>query len=389
MDGTITVTGLIGGQSYTISYSTGGVATSLTLTADASGDVTITGLTAGSYTNIAATTILGCKSNLFTGPVVLFLPPTPPAPTAANNTPVCAGSDVNFTATDATTGVTYMWAGPGGFSSTLQNPTITAASTGASGVYSVTATKYECVSAPATTTVLVHPIPAIGNVSSANPGTCQGSDGSFTLSGLLAGVSYTITYSFNGAIVTTSITADASGNVTVTGLSAGTYSGIFVSSFTCVSNTVGPVTLADPNPPPVPDLTSNSPICAGKTLNLGASDANAGVTFSWSGPNGFTSDLQYPEIKDIDLSDSGEYTLTVWYLNCPATASEFVLIHPPVILKNVTASQTIGYGSSIQLNADGADYYLWSPNDGSLSDPNIRNYDWQHPRIRLHTLLRA
>jgi gliding motility-associated-like protein len=42
-------------------------------------------------------------------------------------------------------------------------------------------------------------------------------------------------------------------------------------------------------------------------------------------------------------------------------------------LTNVTVSQTISYGSSLQLNADNALYYMWKPDDGSLSNPNINN----------------
>jgi gliding motility-associated-like protein len=42
-------------------------------------------------------------------------------------------------------------------------------------------------------------------------------------------------------------------------------------------------------------------------------------------------------------------------------------------LSHVTASSTILYGSSIQLNADSAIYYWWVPADGSLNNPNINN----------------
>ncbi len=45
----------------------------------------------------------------------------------------------------------------------------------------------------------------------------------------------------------------------------------------------------------------------------------------------------------------------------------------PKFLTNVTSDETILHGNSVQLNADGALYYYWSPNDGSLTDPNISN----------------
>lgn len=44
-----------------------------------------------------------------------------------------------------------------------------------------------------------------------------------------------------------------------------------------------------------------------------------------------------------------------------------------VILSNVTLNQTIPYGSSVQLNADSALYYLWTPDNGTLRNPNIND----------------
>ncbi len=45
----------------------------------------------------------------------------------------------------------------------------------------------------------------------------------------------------------------------------------------------------------------------------------------------------------------------------------------PVVLTSISANDTIFYGTSAQLNATGAYLYLWKPNDGSLSNPNINN----------------
>jgi gliding motility-associated-like protein len=156
-------------------------------------------------------------------------------------------------------------------------------------------------------------------------------------------------------------------------LSAGNYNGFNVSSYTCLSNTIGPVTLKDPNPPPVPKLSSNSPICSGKTLALDATDAISGLAYDWSGPNGFSSNERNPDVSNVSMADSGLYTLTIRFLNCPTAASENIIVYPPVVLKDVTANQVIPFGSSITLNASGAEFYLWAPNDGTLSNPNINN----------------
>lgn len=59
---------------------------------------------------------------------------------------------------------------------------------------------------------------------------------------------------------------------------------------------------------------------------------------------------------------------------CAATEEVVVRSHPPLILKDVTASgQIIKLGQSIQLNAAGAEFYKWAPENGSLDNPNINN----------------
>ncbi|HEX5731981.1 MAG TPA: alpha/beta fold hydrolase [Blastocatellia bacterium] len=60
--------------------------------------------------------------------------------------------------------------------------------------------------------------------------------------------------------------------------------------------------------PPV--TGSNSPICAGSTLNLIATNV-PGATYNWTGPNGFTSNLQNPSIEAVTALASGTYAVEV------------------------------------------------------------------------------
>lgn len=54
--------------------------------------------------------------------------------------------------------------------------------------------------------------------------------------------------------------------------------------------------------------SSNTPICVGNTLNLTAS---GGTNYAWTGPNGFTSNLQNPTITNANLSHSGQYSCSI------------------------------------------------------------------------------
>lgn len=62
------------------------------------------------------------------------------------------------------------------------------------------------------------------------------------------------------------------------------------------------------NLPPVATASSNGSRCTGDTLSLSSS---GGIHYLWSGPNGFTSNLQNPIIPNVSAANAGTYTVTV------------------------------------------------------------------------------
>src|SRR5690606_25816026 len=50
--------------------------------------------------------------------------------------------------------------------------------------------------------------------------------------------------------------------------------------------------------PATPAFTTNSPLCAGQTLNLSAATV-AGATYTWTGASGFTSNVQHASIPSV------------------------------------------------------------------------------------------
>lgn len=87
----------------------------------------------GKY-SVINTNKYGCTA---TDTVDVLVKPLPNQVEAANNGPICSTKDLLLNASNPTTGATYAWSGPNGFTGNTQNPVITGAATAASGVYKV------------------------------------------------------------------------------------------------------------------------------------------------------------------------------------------------------------------------------------------------------------
>lgn len=206
-----------------------------------------------------------CKS------VTVTVKPVPTA-SAGNDGPKCAGSDLHFTSSG---GSTYAWTGPNGFTSSLQNPTITAATTAASGTYFVTVT----------------------------------------------------------------------------------------SSQGCTSQTS---TFATVNSLPVATAYSNSPVCNRGTIALSGS---GGTNYLWTGPEGFSSNQQNPDILNATSDMAGIYILTVTNANgCSAQASVLVTVYDALTASLSVGTYAVVYNTSpgnLTVTASGGTgtyTYLWYRN---------------------------
>ena len=292
--------------------------------------------TAASGTYSVTATINGCRSTA--GTVSVVINQTPLAPAVNSNAPICTDQTLNLTANSSTPGaLTYAWTGPNSFTSNLQNPTISNVTSAATGTYNVTATLAGCTSTPSTTSVTIKPTPEISGATPADPTSCATATGSITLNGLTAGRSYVVSYLKNGAAQSVTMSANAGGSLVIPSLTAGTYSDIYVTLEGCISNKVGPYTLKDPNPPAEPTITTNSPVCSGSTLELRASSATAGVSYTWIGPGGYTSSLQNPDRTNVTTAASGTYTVTVTLSNCTASKTVTVAVNPAPAMPNANS----------------------------------------------------
>jgi hypothetical protein len=72
-------------------------------------------------------------------------------------------------------------------------------------------------------------------------------------------------------------------------------------------------------------VSNDGPVCEGGTLNLTSSYSQAGVTYSWTGPNGFTSSFQNPSISGAAAAAGGTYFVTVLSGISPVASSSTVV----------------------------------------------------------------
>lgn len=163
-DGSIQLTGLVANAQYTLAYvkpNGSPLTPSPTITASSTGTYTITGLIAGTYTNIKVTNVGsgGCASNTVSATV---LPPSaPPAPVVTYQQPLCPNSTLRLNVTNANPNGTYQWTttAPGvwnnptpGTGPTASRNNMTSAQ---NGDYCAIVTVNGCVSAPGCVTVTV------------------------------------------------------------------------------------------------------------------------------------------------------------------------------------------------------------------------------------------
>jgi len=107
--------------------------------------------------------------------------------------------------------------------------------------------------------------------------------------------------------------------------------------------------------------SNNSPFCAGNTLYLTVFPAGgpAPYTYSWTGPNGFSSTLQNPTIVNATAAASGTYSVTVSdAAGHTGTANTVVVINPLPVASIVAATPVCG--ACITLTASGGVSYSWS-----------------------------
>ncbi len=296
---------------------------------------------------------------------------------ASSNSPVCIGANIELMANamNGTPPYSFSWTGPDGFTSTEQNPVISGAASVNSGIYIVMAT--DSTGSCAGTAETEVSVGTILNVTaSSNSPICMGSD--IQLMANATGGTTPFSYSWTGPNGFTS-TEQNPVIPAATTAEGGVYMVTVMDTTGCSGSSETEVIVSTSNL--TVNASSNSPICEGEDLQL-MSDADGGIppySFSWTGPNGFSSTEQNPVISGTNTMNSGIYTVMVTdSIGCSGSAEVDVIVNQGLMVA-ISSNSPICEGDDIMLMSNVAGGI--PPYSYSWIGPNVFTSTEQNPTI--------
>lgn len=193
----------------------------------------------------------------------------------------------------------------------------------------------------------------------------------------LTGSNTTIRKIDNAGIITTYIVVQGSvSNLTKIDISPA--SGNFIATFMQVcfieSAICELVPQSTPPPPPANVVTANNSgnMCQGGNIQLSA-NAQGNGSYSWSGPNGFTSNAQNPQLSNVTAAQSGAYVVTYTEGNTVLTATTNITVYPTNNLMAQTSGNVCQGGDvTLKTNTNGGNYVWYGPNGFSATNSQIK-----------------
>ncbi|MBT1699259.1 T9SS type A sorting domain-containing protein [Fulvivirgaceae bacterium PWU4] len=215
----------------------------------------------------------------------------------------CSATSITLQGSATAPSVTYLWSGPGGYSSMLQNPVVSLP-----GTYTLTVTNNAGGCTSSTSVEVIRDIALPGAIASVSHALdCAHS--SVTLQATTSITNATFRWigsNFISLAQYPAITAGGGYTLNVTNPDNG-----------CTSTATVNVTQSTLKPGVTPSVSG--PItCANPSVQLGASSPTAEATYSWTGPENFSNNTQDPSVMV-----AGTYTVTATNPSnsCTSTAS--------------------------------------------------------------------
>ncbi|MCO5259412.1 MAG: gliding motility-associated C-terminal domain-containing protein [Crocinitomicaceae bacterium] len=365
-DGVVTLSGLTGNTSYSVSYVDDGTTVGPTnITSNAAGNILLTGLNAGTYSNFTVD-LNGCITTVATPQVLVD--PSAPVVNAGIDQTVCQGTSVTLTATNPN-GATISWSN-GVTDGTAFTPAV------GTITYTVTAILAGCTTTDQVD-VTVNPMPNASSIGTTT--VCQGAgDQTITFTGQNSSANYTFSYTVNGG---TSQTVTSSSSSSATVIQSSAVPGTYIYQLTNVSDpttgcnqTLNEVETIIVKPLPIASISNPVQACHLDTnlpqVVFTGSNGDTPYTFTYTINGGSnlsaTSDASGVFTIQNPTNTVGTFTYTITAIKegsvngCQQIQNEqtVITIHA---LPNVNAGndQTVCAGTTVILQGAGASTYDW------------------------------
>lgn len=324
---------------------------------------TFSTLIAGQYSVVITDTATNCPSASSSATVLVN--PLPTVSVTVVDPTICPGETALVTAIPGASGTySYSWTVPTGATAPGDVATF---STGVAGTYSVTITDTgtTCVSAPASGTLVISPLPTV-TVSA--PPVCFDNNATVTATPSLAG-----TYNFTWTVPTG---ATDPGNVaSFTTAVVGTYNVVITDTTTNCSSASASGTVVI-NPVPTVSLSSD-PVCADVDATITATPAIPGnYSYAWTVPAGVANP---GNVSTFSTSVIGNYSLIITdtVTNCPSASASVNVVINPTPTVTVTSSATCATGTATVTAVPGSPgtySYVWTVPAGVPDPGNVDTF---------------
>lgn len=258
----------------------------------------------------------------------------------------CTGSNVTISGSSSASGVSYNWTGPGGFTSTTQNPSVSM-----TGDYTLTVQDSNgCTASDVATVSPDTDVPDLtatgGLIDCNNPSTTITSTSTQATS-----IAWTGPNGFTSTVSNPIVSE------------SGTYSVVVTAANGCTNSTS--VTVEGDFTEPGVMVNGGTIDCSNTSVLITASSSSTITNYAWTGPNGFTSTQQV-----ISAVEPGTYSVTVIGSNgCTSTAGGIVMedLTPPIVISDAGVLTCNNSTASITAESVDAISYSWIGPDGFVS----------------------
>ena len=321
----------------------------------------------GSVVNITLT-VVDASGNSGTCNTIAAITAQGPMPTA--NSGLCGGDTLFLIANPPMGTYTYRWFNPSGMLvSTQQNPVILGISSAAEGPYRVEIRGVTGCTAEGVVTVSIEDLPVTPSVLTATS-VCSIDD--IVLNSSIFPTGNNVIFSWyqglppNGMLIGTTNQP----TLTIPGphpIGANNYY-LTVEANGCLSAPSNAVNVAAVSKPTASVSFTDTLVCAGTTVNLGTPVVGTGITYQWTGPNGFTSTQQFPQVPlsgVLSSLDAGYYYLRTVRSGCFSERdSTLISIKPKPAPPSLAVSGAVCQGGTVTLSTTflGASAYRWVQN---------------------------